>query len=174
MNKEKTPPRLTYVRPSLEYKAAFQDWLDDWRGDQYDPYRWIFTRAWDDFEWYVELCERVRTEGQPPELTVPLDVHWAFDGDSLVGELYVFFIPLNRDNHIGYKVRPSVRRRGIATALLKHGLEILREQGITEARLACNDANIGSAAVIESCGGRRLADKELVNATFRRYIINLT
>jgi predicted acetyltransferase len=173
MNEEKKLLELTYVRPSLEYRAEFQEWLDDWRGDLYDPYRWIFTQAWDDFEWYVRLCDRIRTDGHPPELTVPLDAYWAFADGALVGELYVFAVPLNHDNHIGYKVKPSARRRGIATALLRRGLEILREKGITEARVSCNDDNIGSATVIESCGGRRIADKTVVNGTFRRYIIDI-
>jgi predicted acetyltransferase len=169
----KQPPELTYVRPSQEFRKEFQDWLEDWRGDLYDPYRWIFTRAWDDFDWYVALCDRIRTEGHPPDLTVPLDAHWAFAGGALVGELYMFYEPMNGENHIGYKVKPSERRRGIATALLLHGLEMLREKGIAEARLSCTDTNLGSAAVIEGCGGRRLTDRPSASGTLRRYLIDV-
>jgi len=99
--------KLDFRRPALSDRGAFNDWIADWRGDAYDAYRWIFVRAWTDFDWYIASCRRMRSEGDPPELPVPLDVHWAFDDEALVGELYVFFEPMGGDNHIGYKVRPS-------------------------------------------------------------------
>ena len=174
MESRKSLPELTFVKPALKYEAAFQDWLKDWRSDAYDPYRWIFTRAWNDFRWYVDLCNQLRFSGHPPELTVPLDASWAFVGDRLVGELYVFYAPMHDDNHIGYKVRPSERRRGIATVLLKHGIDLLRARNIREARLTCNDGNMASAAVIERCGGRRISDKQAPDGhMIRRYVIDI-
>ena len=150
---------LEFRRPAPTDRAAFEDWIADWHEDAYDAYRWIFARAWTDFDWYVATCERMRTDGCPPELTVPLDVQWAFEQQTLVGELYLFYEPLAGNNHIGYKVRPSHRRKGIATALLLHGLDRLREYGIAIARLTCRDTNLASAAVIERAGGTRLDDK---------------
>lgn len=55
--------------------------------------------------------------------------------------------------HIGYGVRPAFRRRGIATALLRDGLEIARRAGVAKVLVTCRDDNIGSATVIERCGG---------------------
>lgn len=55
--------------------------------------------------------------------------------------------------HIGYMVRPQFRRRGYATALLRHGLAVARAVGVDRALLVCDDDNVGSAAVIERCGG---------------------
>jgi len=169
-----TPLPLTFCRPSLEFRAAFEAWRADWRdGDpNYDAYRWIFARAWNDFDWYVTLCHHLRREGHPPELAVPLDAHWAFCGEALVGELYLFYEPVNGDNHIGYKVRPSYRRRGIATALLQYGLERMREYGIPIARLTCRDTNLASAAVIERAGGVRLEDSRSSEGhLIRRYAV---
>ncbi len=162
---------LDYRRPALTDRGAFADWLADWRGEGYDAYRWIFARAWTDFDWYVALCERARTAGCPPELTVPLDVHWVFSGETLVGELYLFVEPMNGENHIGYKVRPSYRRLGVASALLRYGLDYLRGRGISAARLTCNDANVASAAVIERAGATRLADRRGAGGILRRYVV---
>jgi len=153
------PLELTFERPSASRRLAFASWLEDWRADSYDPYRWIFARAWHDFDWYVALCESVRREGCAPELSVPLDAFWAFSQDELVGEVYLFYAPMDDDNHIGYKVRPSYRRLGIGTALLRYGLERLKERGISSARLTCRDTNVGSAALMERAGGNRLEDK---------------
>jgi predicted acetyltransferase len=166
------PLDLEIRQPALTDRAAFASWIADWQGDAYDPYRWIFAQAKTDFDWYVASCERMRSEGSPPELTVPLDAHWAFADAALVGELYLFYVPMAGDNHIGYKVRPSFRRKGIATALLRWGLDVLRERGITSARLCCRDTNLASAAVIERAGGARLEDKcGSEGQLLRRYII---
>jgi len=157
---------LDIRRPALTDAAAFADWIADWQGDPY--YDWIFARAWTDFDWYVATCDRVRTDGFPPELTVPLDAQWAFANQTLVAELYLFYEPLVGDNHIGYKVRPSYRRQGIATALLHHGLNQLLERGIAIARLTCRHTNLASAAVIERAGGTRLKDKRGTHGQLNR------
>ena len=166
---------LTLERPALGHRAAFLEWLADWKGDAYDPYRWIFKRAWVDFSWYVGLCKRLRVRGHPPELPVPLDVLWAFCGSELVGELYVFYEPMRGDNHIGYKVKPSARRRGIARALLEYGLQALRRKHILEARLTCDCENVASCSLIEGFGGRRISDVRHADGRIsRRFVIDLS
>ena len=55
--------------------------------------------------------------------------------------------------HIGYGVRPGFRRRGYATEILRQSLVIAREIGVVSALVVCNDDNVGSARVIEDCGG---------------------
>lgn len=55
--------------------------------------------------------------------------------------------------HIGYAVRPTYRRRGHATAILRAALEIVHKHGIVEALLTCHDDNEGSIGTIEACGG---------------------
>lgn len=74
--------------------------------------------------------------------------------------------------HIGYGVRPAWRRRGLATAILRAALERVAGEGIDPALVTCDDDNVGSAAVIERCGGRlqdrvTAADGHLM----RRYLV---
>ena len=56
--------------------------------------------------------------------------------------------------HIGYCVLPAYRRRGYATEILRQALIVARSLGIDQVLITCDDDNIGSIRVIESCGGK--------------------
>jgi predicted acetyltransferase len=77
--------------------------------------------------------------------------------------------------HIGYGVRPAFRRRGYASEILRQSLVIARSYGVEQVLVTCDDGNVASARVIESCGGlleRVIPGHESDNGTpFRRYWI---
>ena len=70
--------------------------------------------------------------------------------------------------HIGYGVRPSARRRGHATEILRCSLREARSLGIEEALVTCAAANAGSRGAILRCGGR-LDSEEFIEA--RREVV---
>ena len=55
--------------------------------------------------------------------------------------------------HIGYAVRPGFRRRGYPTAILRRSLVVASSIGLKRVLVTCDDGNVGSAKVIENCGG---------------------
>ena len=55
--------------------------------------------------------------------------------------------------HLGYSVRPSERRKGYATEIMKLGLEYAKSLGIKKVMIACFEDNIPSIKTIEKCGG---------------------
>ena len=55
--------------------------------------------------------------------------------------------------HIGYAFRLAHRRRGYATALLDHALEVAQSIGMDQVLLTCDVGNEASARVIEKAGG---------------------
>jgi predicted acetyltransferase len=55
--------------------------------------------------------------------------------------------------HIGYDVRPKNRKNGIGTEILRLALIEIRNNGIQNILVTCNDDNIGSSKIIERNGG---------------------
>jgi len=71
--------------------------------------------------------------------------------------------------NIGYGIRMSERRKGYGSQMLNEALKICKEKGLTEVLLTCDQDNMGSRGVIESCGGIL----DAVEEDYRRYRIEL-
>ncbi len=107
---------------------------------------------------YLEHRERGRTGTDLPPGIVPSDLLLAVVGDELVGRVSIRF-ELNeylarQAGHVGYCVLAAHRRRGHATTILRAALAVLGGRGLDRVLVTCDDDNVGSATVIETCGGR--------------------
>jgi predicted acetyltransferase len=96
-------------------------------------------------------------ETRRPEGYVPATELWWVDGDEFLGRIGVRHrltaALLEGGGHIGYDVRPSARRRGHATAMLRQALVVAGALGIDRALITCDADNLGSRTVIERNGG---------------------
>lgn len=111
--------------------------------------------SWDE---YLQRLERYRRGLDLPDGYVPATFLVADVGGEVVGRVSIRH-ELNAwlaefGGHIGYGVRPAFRRRGYATEILRQSLAVAREVGVDRALVTCDDGNVGSATVIERCGGR--------------------
>ena len=111
---------------------------------------------------YCAFLVAQRDEAAPrPRAYVAATELWLAEGPEL--EQYLGRISLRHElteallewgGHIGYVVRPSVRRRGLASAALTGMLAVCRERGIDPVLITCDVENTGSRRVIERAGGR--------------------
>lgn len=102
-----------------------------------------------------------------------------YDGALLVGVFSLKFelteFLLNYGGHIGYAVRPYERNRGVATEMLKEGLELAKQFGFDRVLCVCDKDNYASEKVILKNGGifeNELYDKD-ENVVVKRYWIQL-
>ncbi len=59
--------------------------------------------------------------------------------------------------HIGYGVAPEFRGQGVATYMLRYGLDFMRQRGEDRIFISCHNENEASRKVIEKCGGELAA-----------------
>jgi predicted acetyltransferase len=141
-------------------------------------YRGDFAIAWEGYAAFYDLLSRMKAGGYPTSEIVPMDSYFIEDEGRILGEMYIRHRLSPRlehvGGHIGYKVRPSCRNRGVATVALRLALEQLAGMGVEKALVTCNTNNVASTKVIEKCGGVRFSDALLQDDMERRYWIATT
>jgi predicted acetyltransferase len=75
--------------------------------------------------------------------------------------------------HSGYSVRPSERKKGYATEMLRQILEIAKRAGLKEFQLACKRNNIPSVKTIAKNGGVYVRSFQFGNEAADVFIIKL-
>lgn len=114
-----------------------------------------------------------------PEGYVRENFYLCYEDNRLIGVFSLKFelteFLLNYGGHIGYAVRPFDRNRGLATQMLKQGLELSKEFGFDRILCICDNDNFASEKVILKNGGV-LADERYdsdENVTVKRFWIQL-
>ena len=127
--------------------------------------------------WVARLCgSSDRTLPAAPG-KVHCTYWWITDGDEILGtialrhELNDFL--LEAGGHIGYGVRPSARRRGLAGWALREVLAEARTLGLTRVLVTCNVGNEASRRTIEGAGGIREDERDTSLGRLYRYWIDL-
>lgn len=112
----------------------------------------------DEFSRFLHWLIGQSLEDSPrPPGDVPSTTLWWVEGQEYLGRIAIRHrlteSLLEVGGHIGYDVRPSARRRGHATAMLRAALPAAHDLGIDPALLTCDVDNAASRAVIERNGG---------------------
>jgi predicted acetyltransferase len=151
-------PVLT--EPDARVHASFVEAVREYRAE--GRYTRLDPAALADADQFRHHLDRLRADARPGPVRrlhrVPQTNQWLIDGEEFLGRLSIRHT-LNRrlrfkGGHIGYSVRPSQRRRGYATLMLRLALPVAHRMGIDPALITCDDANIASRRVIEANGGR--------------------
>ncbi|PWH07550.1 GNAT family N-acetyltransferase [Brachybacterium endophyticum] len=159
------------IRLTAPDPARFEAWRDcllDFAGGPVDGSGYIAGQVpeptRDEFVRYLSA----RSGEEDPSVPLPpgrvrcsnrwiIEDSWE-DGGPVLGFLSIRHVLndflLRLGGHIGYSVRPSQRRKGIASGALTAGLQEARERGIDPVLVTCEEGNLASRLTIEHRGGQ--------------------
>jgi len=170
---------IRLIEPTIQLKTEFLAMVEEHIAIG-EHKNWQYDQAVEDFAKYVQDRLDWKEGRNLPEGWIPATTFWLVRGknkllgtSSLRHELTEHL--RNVGGHIGYNIRPSERRKGYGTLILKLTLQKARELGLTRVLITCDDDNVASARIIEKNGGV-LEDKimnEERNVPKRRYWIEL-
>jgi len=147
------PGDLSLISPSPHFEHAFTEMAAEFAADGEPRY---LGGAADFGEFLRRTSDSAAGRNLPPGF-VAESHFWLVQGDVIVGNSrlrHVLNPKLDHEGgHVGYDIRPSCRRRGFGTVLLRLTLERAAALGIVRARLTCDSHNVGSIRIIESNGG---------------------
>ncbi|MBM0279645.1 GNAT family N-acetyltransferase [Micromonospora tarensis] len=168
------------VAPTVALHAAWLEAHDEWGPGRHED--GFGLRATDEVRspagfaaWVTRLNDRSDPDRPLDAGRVRCTYRWIVEDDRVLGG-----IALRHDlddhllrvaGHIGYGIRPSARRRGLATWALGRMLDTARALGLDRVLVLCEVDNTASARTIEHHGG--VLEPVPGPAPVRRYWITL-
>lgn len=172
---------LHLVKPDLTYFEPYKDLHLEWMGQEH-IHPWFFkTRCntLQDFADFIQMLDDYEKGTVDQQYASQTSYFVVDDHDRLIGGVsirhYLTVPGYKYGGHIGYGVRPSERRKGYGTAILKLALEETKALKIYKVLLTALDTNTASNRVIQNCGGileNKVQDSD--NSIINRYWIHIS
>ncbi|MFI6833509.1 GNAT family N-acetyltransferase [Kribbella sp. NPDC050241] len=162
--------RDSWLESSREWGTASQDGAGVWEAEDLTT-----------VEGFVAWIERLREQSDDSLPIGPDRVHatywWIVEDGNYLGAISLRHALnaklLEGGGHIGYGIRPSARRRGLASWALGQVLGRARTRGIDRVLITCDDDNVASAKTIERNGGVLEDVRDTWLGLTRRYWVTL-
>lgn len=170
---------LKLVSPSVELKESYLEYINEWRDSKEKIVPMSADPNYLKFEDMLEKWDEESTDKVLARRLVPANTYFLVDDNNKIYGSLNFRHYLNDHlqlvgGHIGYGVRPSERKKGIASNMLKLGIDIIKsEHKLDKVLITCDKSNIGSAKTILANGG--ILENEVIDGdkTIQRYWIRL-
>ena len=126
---------------------------------------------------FAAWVDRLRREADPAVPPAEGRVHctywWVVESGTVLGAIALRHslndFLLRVGGHIGYGIRPTARRRGLATWAVRQVLPAAGALGLDRVLITCAEDNPASARVIERVGGALEDVRDTAAGRVRRY-----
>ena len=147
-------------RPTLEDKDAILEMIAEFDAAKSYMHGGVgstWKRA-KNYEDWLKIVEQQEDAENLPEGWVPAIQFISVDEENRPLGFLALRLLLNEKlfiegGHIGYSIRPSQRRKGLAKLQLELGLAEARKQGLERVLITCDEDNEASRRTILSAGG---------------------
>jgi predicted acetyltransferase len=166
------------VTPKEITEEEFNAFIDEFKdsGEELVPYS-LNPRGRNFQEYITSLCDEGMGKGIS-DTWVPASTYFLVDETSKIyGAVNIRHRLTEKlkvlGGHIGYGIRPSMRKKGYGTRILTLALEKIKELGVNKVLITCAKDNVGSALIIRNNGGKLDSEVEIDNIIRQRYWITL-
>lgn len=173
---------LKLIKPNEKYYKQYKEMMDEWNMEGSSIAPWPLHLKYHTEEYFKEMLFRVKEveKGENLGEYASSTTYWLYNDktNTLLGASnlrhYLTEDGLKLWGHIGYGIRPSERKKGYATRLLKMTMVEAKEKNIDKVLLGAYKGNIGSWKVMEKCGGKfeNIVIEEETGLPVKRYWID--
>jgi predicted acetyltransferase len=140
------------TKPLLKYKDSYLEAIQEMEAHQQSlHYKDLKLPQLDELEEKEDFPEDSKDLPPPKD-----ELFWLVDEGEFIGRIYLIYNLTEahmRAGQVDYFIRPSKRRRGYGTEILRLGLDKFRERGLRRILISCASDNTGSRKIIEANGG---------------------
>lgn len=171
---------LRLIKPHIKLKSEYLSFYLEWKESGENMVPWVISKDPSEFQAMLESLGDSENGIGLPDGWVSDSTFWLVNNvGRVLGAVNIRHRLtedlMNAGGHIGYGIRPSERRKGLATKLLELSLAEAKKLGIENVLVVCDAENIGSAKTIIKNGGEPDSDfiEEDGNVIKRYWIKNI-
>ncbi|WP_195575526.1 GNAT family N-acetyltransferase [Paenibacillus sp. 1001270B_150601_E10] len=169
---------LSLVEPSNLYKADYLEMTSEWRSSGEKLIPWVLRFDSSNFQMMLDELHRLKHDQNLEEGKVNSSTYWLRSSNQkLLGAVNIRHrlneALLSIGGHIGYGIRPTERKKGYSTELLRLALIEAKALGITKALVTCDKDNVGSARTIMNNGGVLSSEAIVDGVEIQRYWMDI-
>lgn len=170
---------LRLVFPTEEYREEWYSIIEEIENANEKMIPFALKGEANDYDEFLKKANINSMGINLPKGRVPADIFFLVDNDDtrILGAINIRYelndYLFNYGGNIGYGIRPTERRKGYATEMLRLALNICKEKGMNKVLITCKKSNIGSAKTMIK--NSAVLDNEVMedNELLQRYWIEI-
>lgn len=170
---------LKLVFPTKEYKEEWYSIIKEIENENEKMIPFALKGETKDYDMFLKNANSNSKGINLPNDRVPADIFFLVNnGDNrILGAINIRYslneYLYNYGGNIGYGIRPTERRKGYATEMLRLAIDICKEKSMDKILITCKKSNLGSAKTMIKNGA--ILENEVLegNELLQRYWIRL-